>query len=152
LFVLTNAQSSTPAPVAWEGHYNIRAGICPTAQCCCLTGDIQLFQSGSTLGFTCSVIGQCGQNTSTAGNAVLPMLSTNSVLVLLNGDTYNATITGSYPSSVPIMTLQNLQQPECSVTASCQAGACHGLTLVSSGGHIDVKILFIGLLSLCLAF
>ena len=70
--IITSCTSGSPTTtVPWTGTWNVNSQ-CNQDQCCCLSGQFTLSQSGSNLVLNGPVTGQCGSTTSTTLSVPYP--------------------------------------------------------------------------------
>lgn len=109
----TTSTTSTSLPSSsWAGTYTVDAQ-CSRSSCCCLTGTLTVTQSGTLIGVTGPISGQCGSTASPVGfSFVLSSQSANSATFTALGNSYTATRNGN------VIQVTNNDFPQCSGSAT----------------------------------
>eukprot|EP01091_Cochliopodium_minus_P007680 TRINITY_DN17568_c0_g1_i1.p1 TRINITY_DN17568_c0_g1~~TRINITY_DN17568_c0_g1_i1.p1 ORF type:complete len:152 (-),score=37.61 TRINITY_DN17568_c0_g1_i1:55-510(-) len=123
--------------VNWAGSYNVNGG-CSTASCCCLSGKVNVEQSGLAVTIISPLSGQCGGTTTTTIQFNLSSTNSSTASFNFGGDNFQAIKTGK------TVAVNNLDSPQCSGSATCTSGSC-----LNSGALLFPSLL---LLLIILAF
>lgn len=91
----TPATTAPPATtINWAGNYQVNSG-CSTSTCCCLTGTVQVVQSGLSIKIQGLVTGNCGTTTGVVAYGTLSSSTSTTVTFTLLGSAYSATRSGN---------------------------------------------------------
>jgi hypothetical protein len=108
----SSTSSTTSAPSVWAGTYQINPG-CNLGACCCLSGQVVVTQSGTTVSVQSPIAGQCGTLTSpTSFSFVLSSSTATTASATVLGQAFTFTKSGN------VVTATNLAAPGCSGSAT----------------------------------
>lgn len=125
---LPPAPAPAPAPTLWAGSYSVNSG-CDTITCCCLTGTVQVTQNNLYVTIYGPLIGSCGGATQFSGFITLTTIYDSTVTFTVDGEDYSATRSNGF------ITVNNLNAPQCSGSATCINGPCYSGSSSSSSGY-----------------
>jgi hypothetical protein len=109
----SSSSGSTPSPSSsWTGTYQTNPGCNPGA-CCCLSGQVVVTQSGTTVSVQSPIAGQCGTFSSpTSFSFVLSSSTATTASATVLGQAFTFTKSGN------VVTATNLDAPGCSGSAT----------------------------------
>ena len=135
-FNLPTTTSPVSTTIYWAGNYKVNS-VCSTSTCCCLTGTIEVAQTGLSIKIQGPVTGNCGTTTSFLGYATLSSSTSTTVTFNILGSSYSATRSGNQ------VIVTNLGASQCSGSATCISGACNSSSAIVIVPVSIVMLLFV---------